>query len=59
MNEAKEYLESTFICKPSKGNYVLFKEPNYLTQKFNYKLVDGYYRMALTNLEIIKNYAFY
>jgi histidinol-phosphate aminotransferase len=51
MNEAKEYFESNYKCKPSKGNYVLFVEPNSFTNKYGYKLVNGYYRMALTNID--------
>ena len=49
----KQYLESTYKCRPSKGNYVLFNKPNIYTDKFNAKIVQGYYRMALINLDIL------
>jgi histidinol-phosphate aminotransferase len=58
MNESKVYLESLYNCLPSKGNYVLFERPNSFTKQFGYKLVNGYYRMALINLEIIKQYEY-
>jgi histidinol-phosphate aminotransferase len=58
MNESKVYLESLYNCLPSKGNYVLFERPNSFTERFGYKLVNNYYRMALTNLEIIKQYEY-
>jgi histidinol-phosphate aminotransferase len=54
MLETKEFLESKYDCQPSHGNYVLFKSPNILTDTYGYKLIDNqYYRMALTNKEII------
>lgn len=53
MERAKKYIETTYDCKNTVTNYVLFKEPNKLTDTFGYKLVDGHYRMALTNYEII------
>lgn len=56
MNIAKNYIESRYGCKPSKGNYVLFKSENAFTKNFGYKLVDGYYRTALTNIEIVNQY---
>ena len=49
----KQYLESTYTCKSSKGNYVLFNKSNAYTAKFNAKIVQGYYRMALINLNIL------
>lgn len=49
----KQYLESTYTCKSSKGNYVLFNKSNAYTDKFNAKIVQGYYRMALINLDIL------
>ena len=55
MNLAKEHLETAYECKPSKGNYVLFKNKNKLTDKYGYKLVGGYYRMSLTNIDILIN----
>lgn len=54
MQEAKQFLENKYDCMPSHGNYVLFKSPNILTDTYGYKLIDDqYYRMALTNKEII------
>ena len=43
----RNYLESTYTTKPSKANYVLFKQPNHLTDKFGSRFTDGHYRMAL------------
>jgi histidinol-phosphate/aromatic aminotransferase/cobyric acid decarboxylase-like protein len=53
MNETKSFLEHTFKCKPSTGNYVLFEQSNRFTERFGAKYVEGYYRMALTDIEIL------
>lgn len=55
MNDTKSYLETRYECKHSDGNYVLFNKPNKYTERFGSKFVDGYYRMALTNLETLNN----
>lgn len=59
MGETKEYLEITFECKHSHGNYVLFKHPNVYTDTFGAKKVGGYYRMALTDMETLNEYKSY
>ena len=56
MNETKTYLESMFKCKPSSGNYVLFSEPNKYTERFGFKLIGEYYRMALTDMKTLEEY---
>ncbi len=56
MTQSKKYLENKYECKKSYSNFVLFKKKNKLTKKFGSKKVLGYFRMALTNLEIIKKY---
>lgn len=55
MNEAKMFLEQTYNCKSSTANYVLFKEPNKYTEAFGSQYLDGHYRMALTNMEVLEN----
>lgn len=50
---SKEYIMSLFDCVESNGNYVLFKEPNILTETFGCKLVNNMYRMALADKETI------
>ena len=37
----------------SHANYVLFKEKNIYTEKFGAKLIDGYYRMALADMDTL------
>jgi len=54
MIESKKYIEKKYECKQSFSNYILFKKRNKLTKKFGSKKVLGYYRMALTNLKLIK-----
>lgn len=49
----KQYLEGTYSCKPSNANYVLFSKPNRFTNKFNARVVQGYYRMALIDIETL------
>lgn len=53
MLDTKVWLESEFSHKPSKANYVLFKNTNKYTEHFNAKLVQGYYRMALADMGTI------
>lgn len=54
MHETQKYLESKYDVIPSHGNYVLFKERNKYTYKFNCKkLKSGYYRMSLTDTETL------
>ena len=45
------FLENKFECKKSYANYVLFKDKNEYTEKFGCKKVEGYYRMALIDME--------
>lgn len=59
MQEAKQYLETTFDCKHSHGNYVLFREPNVYTETFGAKEVGGYHRMALADMETLNDYKSY
>lgn len=59
MQETKQYLESSFECKPSQGNYVLFRVPNVYTETFGAKEVGGYLRMALTDMETLNDYKSY
>jgi len=48
--ESKEYFEKYFEHTKSHGPYMLFKKPNYFTNKFGYKLThDNHYRMALAD----------
>ena len=54
MNETKDFLEEKYECKKSVANYVLFKEPNKYTKVFGSREIDGYHRMALTDLETLK-----
>lgn len=49
----KSWLEDMFPHKQSHANYVLFKNTNKYTDYFNAKLVNGYYRMALADMETI------
>ena len=54
MQQSKQYLQSKYDCVFSNGNYVLFKQPNKLTDRFGYKLTkESLYRMALTNIELL------
>lgn len=53
MNESKVFLEKKFDCKKSYANYVLFKEKNMYTEKFGSKNVDGYFRMALADMNTL------
>lgn len=53
MKETKKYLEQKYDLMPSHGNYVLFKSANEYTKKFNYRDVNGLYRMALTDMETL------
>lgn len=45
----KNYIEQKYLCKPSHGNFVLFKEDPKLNCIVK-KTPQGYYRMALTDL---------
>jgi histidinol-phosphate aminotransferase len=53
MEETKQFLENKYRLIHSHGNYVLFNEPNELTERFGYKLVNGFYRMALLDLNTL------
>jgi len=53
MKESKVFLEKKFDCKKSYANYVLFKEKNMYTEKFGTKNVDGYFRMALADMNTL------
>jgi histidinol-phosphate aminotransferase len=53
MEETKQFLENKYRLIHSHGNYVLFNETNELTNKFGYKLVSGFYRMALLDLNTL------
>lgn len=53
MLETKLILENMYSCKASSANYVLFKNPNKYTDKFNARVVQGYYRMALIDKETL------
>tara|TARA_B110001452_G_scaffold207793_1_gene178003 strand:+ start:2318 stop:3211 length:894 start_codon:yes stop_codon:yes gene_type:complete len=53
MKESKVFLEKKFDCKKSYANYVLFKEKNMYTEKFGAKNVDGYFRMALADMNTL------
>ncbi len=53
MLETKNYLENKFDCKKSLSNYVLFKNKNIYTEKFGAKFVEGYYRMALADMDTL------
>lgn len=49
----KNYLQENFPTIETNGNFVLFKEPNKYTEKFGYRLVESFYRMALTDMETL------
>ena len=51
MQITKRFLENKFECKKSYANYVLFKDKNEYTEKFGGNKIDGYYRMALIDME--------
>jgi len=55
--ESRDYLEKEFEHKKSYGPYMLFKKPNYFTDKFGFKLTyDKHYRMALADMHtLLKN----
>ncbi len=53
MKESKVFLEKKFDCKKSYANYVLFKEKNIYTEKFGAKNIDGYFRMALADMNTL------
>lgn len=53
MLKTKEYLDNSYSTEPSVGNYVLFKKPNKLTDRFGYRLINNMYRMALINKELL------
>lgn len=55
MIETRTYIENRYDCIPSQGNFVLLKTlPKELENNFIIKKTNGSYRMALTNLEILK-----
>ena len=43
--------------KKSNGNYVLFKQPNDLTNQFGSRFTHGYYRMALADYDTFTNWS--
>ena len=49
----KNYLEKKFKCKKSFSNYVLFEEENIYTKKFGAKKINGFYRMALADMDTL------
>lgn len=55
MIETRSFIESTFNCIPSNGNYVLFSNcPQEIKDTFIVKEINGVTRMALTNKELIE-----
>lgn len=59
MKHTKRYLETMYECKQSNGNYVLFKNVNKYTEVFGSKYIDGFYRMALTDIGVLNDYKSY
>lgn len=56
MLETREWLEQRFDCQSSQGNFVLFKTiPESIKKKFFTKNLGDVDRMALTNLDLIKD----
>lgn len=55
MHETKDYLEKNFECKGSIANYVLFKKQNQYTEIFGSREINGYHRMALTDMKTLLN----
>ena len=53
MKVSKIFLENKFDCKKSYANYVLFKKKNIYTERFGAKNVDGYFRMALADMNTL------
>ena len=53
MEITKNYLEKKFKCKKSFSNYVLFEEENIYTKKFGAKKINGFYRMALADMDTL------
>jgi len=53
MQVTKKFLQTKFECKKSYGNYVLFKKKNKYTEKFGYRKVKNYYRMALIDMRTL------
>jgi len=51
MLETKQYLHNKYDCNHSYGNFVLFKQPNELTEKYGFRLTKGGYRMALMDMD--------
>ena len=51
MKVTKKFLENKFQCKETYTNYVLFKNKNKYVEKFGCNKIDGYYRMALIDME--------
>ena len=54
MKETKDFLESKYECKKSIANYVLFKKQNKYTKLFGSREIEGYHRMALTDMETLR-----
>tara|TARA_B100001057_G_scaffold479546_1_gene551321 strand:- start:4474 stop:5379 length:906 start_codon:yes stop_codon:yes gene_type:complete len=55
MNTSKRYLEKKYSCANSFSNYVLFKKSNNLTKKCGFKKVNGFFRMALADIQTLKS----
>jgi histidinol-phosphate aminotransferase len=55
MQNSKQYFENNYDTKSSSANYVLFKQANKFTDKYGYRLVEDYYRMALLDMDTLTN----
>jgi histidinol-phosphate/aromatic aminotransferase/cobyric acid decarboxylase-like protein len=53
MIETKNFLEQKYDCKKSVANYVLFKKQNKYTKVFGSREIDGFHRMALTDMKTL------
>lgn len=53
MKETQKYLEENYECKKSIANYVLFKKKNKYTKVFGSREIEGYHRMALTDMKTL------
>ena len=53
MNQTKAYIEKTYHCIPSHGNYVLIKGYEKFQRHYHLKELDGHARMALINRSMV------
>jgi len=53
MNQTKAYIEKTYQCIPSHGNYVLIKDYDKFTKQFHLKEFEDHARMALINRSMV------